>query len=93
MTINFNLPEGVAVRVVTALESIAETLRRAVPPIPEERLGFRKRGIESVISYGDNSKLWKREQLGATVEELGMSPAEEKEYLEQIMDEEDERDQ
>lgn len=85
MTINFNLPD----RAVVALERIANTLDKLVPPIPEERLGFKKRGIESVISYGDNSNLWKREQLGATVEELGMSPAEEKAYLEELMAEED----
>ncbi len=89
MTINFNLPE----RAVSALERIAMSLERAIPPIPEERLGFRKRGIESVVSYGDNAQLWKREQVGATAQELGMSPAEEKAYLEQIMAEEDDLDQ
>lgn len=85
MTVNFNIPE----RAISALERIATCLERAVPPIPEERLGFRKRGIESVTTYGDNTDQWKREQLGATVEELGMSPAETKEYLEQLMAEED----
>ncbi len=81
----FNLNVSVPERMVLALERIANCLERAVPPIPEERLGFHKRGPESVISYGVNEKSWKRETLTNLIHKKGLAPAQEQELLAELL--------
>jgi hypothetical protein len=82
----FNFNVSIPERMVLALERIAVCLERAVPPIPEERLGFHKRGPEAVISYGDNEKAWKRETLGKMVHRKGLAPSQEQELLDDLME-------
>jgi hypothetical protein len=68
------------------LTRIAEALERAIPILPEERLGFHKRGPESVIHYGDNEKAWAKEELYSMIHPQGMAPALEQELLDRAME-------
>lgn len=90
INVNVNIPERCAI----ALERIAVCLERAVPPIPESRLGFHKRDASSVISYGNDEQLYKQEVYGDAVRERGLSPEEETRELDQwlAMDDEEEPD-
>jgi hypothetical protein len=81
ININVNIPERCAI----ALERIAAAFERAVPPIPEAHLGFKKRGVDSIVSYGDNRKSWQRENYGEAVRARGLSPEQEAQEIERLM--------
>jgi hypothetical protein len=68
------------------LARIADALERAIPVPPEERLGFRKRGAEAVIRYGDNEKSWAKEELYSMIHPHGLAPALEQEVLDRAME-------
>lgn len=68
------------------LERIASALERAIPILPEERLGFTKRGADSVIHYGDNEKTWAKEELYSMIHPNGLAPALEQEILDRAME-------
>jgi hypothetical protein len=69
------------------LSRIAEALERAIPIPPESRLGFKKRGPDSLSTYGDNTKLWAKEELYNLIHPSGLAPAAEQEVLDRAMGE------
>lgn len=69
------------------LSRIADALDRAIPILPESRLGFKKRGMESLSSYGDNDRLWAKESLYNLIHPQGLAPALEQELLDRAMTE------
>ena len=72
------------------LERIAVALERAVgPAYPGGEPGYKKRGREAILNYGDTNKLWLRENFQNLVHEKGLAPAQERELLEQAMKEYD----
>jgi hypothetical protein len=77
------------VRVSDALERIASALERLSPPITDSLIDpqLRKRGLESLVTYGDNNKLWVKENFQTLIEEQGLSPDQTREALVQAMSE------
>jgi hypothetical protein len=77
------------VRVSDALERIASALERLSPPITDSLIDpqLRKRGLESLVTYGDNNKLWVKENFQTLIEEQGLSPDQTREALVQALSE------
>lgn len=69
------------------LTRIANALERAIPIPPEERLGFKKRGPETLAHYGDNTKTWAKEELYNLIHPQGLAPSLEQELLDRAMGE------
>jgi hypothetical protein len=67
------------------LTRIADALDRAIPILPNERLGMKRRGLDSLSSYGDNNRLWAKENLYNLIHDQGLAPAQEQELLNQSM--------
>lgn len=69
------------------LQRIATALERAVgPEFPSGEPGKqRKRGPESIMNYGNNDKIWLRENFTNLVHEKGLAPAEEQDLIDQAM--------
>jgi hypothetical protein len=72
------------------LTRIADALDRAVPQLPDSRLGIYKRGPESLRTYGDNEKTWIKEELYNLVHPQGLAPALEQELMDRALSEYDE---
>jgi hypothetical protein len=72
-----------------ALERIASALERLSPPITDSLIDpqLRKRGLESLVTYGDNNKLWVKENFQTLIEEQGLSPDQTREALVQALSE------
>jgi hypothetical protein len=77
------------VSVSDALERIASALERLSPPITDSLIDpqLRKRGLESLVTYGDNNKLWVKENFQTLIEEQGLSPDQTREALVQALSE------
>lgn len=79
---NFDLSQA-----VVQLKRIADALDRLNPPptLAADSSSFRKRGPESLVSYGDNQTLWAREEFANLVHPMGLSPAQEQEIIESAL--------
>lgn len=64
------------------LERIATALERAVGPafIPKDGT-HKKRGPASIRTYGNNERLWLKDNFANTIREQGLAPATEQEIL------------
>jgi hypothetical protein len=75
------------------LERIAYALERAVGPDPKligpAEFHGRKRGPEAISNYGNNEKLWLKDNFINLSREKGLAPALEQELLDQAMKEYD----
>ena|SRR6266566_848254 len=72
------------------LERIATALERAVGPgLAADHGRVKKRGPDSIKTYGNNERLWLRENFQNLVHEQGLAPAREQELLNQAMKEYD----
>jgi len=72
------------------LERIATALERAVGPgLSSDHPGFKKRGPEAISNYGNNDKIWLRQNFQNLVHQRGLAPAAEQELLDQAMAEYD----
>ena len=71
------------------LERIAISLERAVGPgIPEigpAEFHHRKRGPESISNYGNNERIWLKDNFTNLVRDRGLAPAQEQEILDEAM--------
>jgi len=67
--------------VVSVLERIAHALERLAGPEPEYRDVKKKRGPESIITYGDNNREWAKEHFRNLIHEQGHAPEREQALL------------
>ena len=75
------------------LRRIADALERAVGPDPRafgpaER-AHRKRGPESISNYGNDERLWLKDNATNLIRERGLAPALEQDLLDQALKEYD----
>jgi len=70
------------------LERIAKALEAAVGPalLPHDGK-FRKRGPEAIRNYGNNERLWLKDNFTNLIREKGYAPAQEQELLDEAMHE------
>jgi hypothetical protein len=68
------------------LERIANALERAAGPglIPLDGK-YKKRGPESIVSYGNQERSWLKEQAQGVIREKGLAPALEQELLDEAL--------
>jgi hypothetical protein len=75
------------------LERIASALERAVGPDPRAigpvEYAHRKRGPEAISNYGNDERLWLKDNATNLVRERGLAPALEQELLDQTLKEYD----
>lgn len=68
------------------LERIALALEAAVGPALIPAAGrYRLRGPEAIKTYGNNDRLWLKENFSSVVHEQGLAPAREQELLDQAL--------
>ncbi len=70
---------------------MAKALEAAVGPalLPSPEGKFRKRGPESIRNYGNNERLWLKDNFANTIREKGLAPAVEQEILDEALTEYD----
>lgn len=70
-------------RIATALERIAgpDGIKEPIPTL---------RGPETLINYGENESQWTREQITTAVKAQGLSPEEEKQIIEEMLQDDEE---
>ena len=77
-----------------ALERIASALERLSPPITDTLIDpFRKRGLESLTTYGNNNKTWLKENFQSIIQDQGLSPEDSMDILTQALSEYPEEDE
>ena len=71
------------------LERIAKALEAAVGPalLPASDGKFRKRGPEAIRTYGNNERLWLKDNFTNLIREKGYAPADEQALLDEAMQE------
>ena len=68
------------------LERIANALEAAVGPAFLPKNGtYKKRGSESIRTYGNNERLWLKDNFANTIREKGLAPAVEQEILDEAL--------
>lgn len=77
-------------RAASALERIADALDRISPPLSMDTMevATRKqvRGLESLTTYGDNTRSWQKEQFQELIQEVGLSPRDSETALSEVME-------
>lgn len=82
-------------RTASALERIASALERLSPPISDALIDPQlvKRGPSSLVNYGNNNKLWLKENFQSIIQERGLSQDQSQEILSQALSEYNEEDE